>query len=252
MNQFEDAEDAPINYNSTEIEHNSRDISFSPILLGAPKPNKLSFVVLCSIIVGIYFIITFFIGNIVFTPMQVEGASMYPTLNKEYVIDSNPYALDVVYLFKKEINLGDVIVFKAKNYDASTANEKGEVYFIKRVIAKGGDTIQFKKSNEDNTSPFSTFALYRNGELLNEDYISSSMIFNTDSEKYKTITEEQLITIPEGCIYVLGDNRNNSKDSRDLGFISESDVVGTVVLHIPYGRTIFYGIYNSIKNDYLF
>ena len=88
-----------------------------------------------------------------------------------------------------------------------------ETFIIKRVVGIGGDHIEIK-DNE----------LYLNGELLEEDYINGAMINS----------EDMLVDVPEGKVFVMGDNRNNSLDSRKLGYFDfDEDVIGRVFFTVP-------------------
>ena len=85
---------------------------------------------------------------------------------------------------------------------------EGEDQIIKRIVGLPGDHLEMKDNQ-----------LYRNGQLLNEDYINEAMIQNEDFS----------YDIPEGKIFVMGDNRNHSVDSRNLGYIDfDEQVVGRV------------------------
>ena len=90
------------------------------------------------------------------------------------------------------------------------ANQK-EKHIIKRVIAIGGDHVEIK----DNI-------VYLNGKKLDENYVNGVMANN----------EDMSINIPEGKVFVMGDNRNSSLDSRRLGYFDfEEDVVGKRFLY---------------------
>jgi len=80
--------------------------------------------------------------------------------------------------------------------------------WVKRIIGKPGDTITFQDGK-----------VIRNGQLLNETYTKEDMRFYPDKK----------IVVPADHVYVLGDNRNNSSDSRFIGSIPLNHVLGTVV-----------------------
>lgn len=146
-------------------------------------------------IIAAVLIITF-----VFETVSVDGQSMFPTLqNKDRLIVEK-----VSYYFRKP-KIGDIVVFK---YPADTREK-----FIKRVVAVSGDKVRIESNK-----------LYVNGVEKDEPYLNEQFINGFYSET----------TIPENTIFVLGDNRNNSKDSRaeDVGFVNTKLVVGRAVLRI--------------------
>lgn len=244
-NQFQDD---PINYFKSNIQPENE--SFNTIFLGCPKPQNSSLWIIFAIALGIYFVFSIFIGNIILLPMSIEGASMYPTLNNEYTTTGNKYATDVVYLSRTQtVSQQDIIVFDASPYNSYSS---GPVYYIKRVIAKEGDTIQFIENNEQENDTSISYSISVNGLILKEDYISENIKYSKNTPTTNIVTSGQELTIPNGYVFVLGDNRNNSTDSRELGLIKTSDIVGKVIIHIPYGDNIITGIFQSIKNDYLF
>jgi len=127
----------------------------------------------------------------------VDGPSMRPTLQHEERLVVNKF----IYYFR-DPQKGEVVIFR---YPRDPSRD-----FIKRVIATAGDTIEIKEGR-----------VYVNDQLLREDYILE-----------KTRTEYPKVTIPEGTIFVMGDNRNNSEDSRfpDVGFVPLNLVKGEAVL----------------------
>ena len=106
-----------------------------------------------------------------------------------------------IYRFQQPTK-GEVIVFR---YPRDPSRD-----FIKRVIAVAGDTIEIKDGR-----------VFVNGQLQNEEYILE-----------KTRGSYPLSTVPEGHIFVMGDNRNNSEDSRfrDVGFVSLDMVKGKAIM----------------------
>lgn len=130
----------------------------------------------------------------VFEMVVVQGDSMAPGLHTGQVI-----FVEKVSKRFTEPDHGDVVVVKYSDVD--------ERYYVKRVMGLPGDTLEIRKG-----------ILYRNGEQLNEDYLLEALIFNDMYE----------ITVPEDHIFVMGDNRNDSMDSRNslVGPIPDRDIVG--------------------------
>ena len=140
-----------------------------------------------------------------FKPIVVKQESMQPTFYSDsYIVVSRQ-----AYNLFGDVERGDVIVFKSK-----LLNEKGEQkHLIKRVIAVGGDTIEIKDGY-----------VYVNGEAIDEPYVAEEGISG----------EMSSVTVEEGKLFVMGDNRRVSQDSRspELGQVEESSIVGKVVLRI--------------------
>lgn len=146
---------------------------------------------------GIAIILALIIKFFLFEFVLVDGDSMYPTLN-----DNDRLVVGKIQYFFHEPEFGDIVIL---NYDKNTE-------FVKRVIGKAGDSIKIKDS-----------IVYLNGDALDEPYIND--------EEY---SEFKQVVVPTGTYFVMGDNRNHSKDSRfiDVGFVKEEDIVGKVVFRI--------------------
>lgn len=89
----------------------------------------------------------------------------------------------------------------------------GEVDYIKRIIAIPGDTIEIRRVGPDD------YAVFVNGKQLHEPYVM-------DSPDY----ERPKVKVPEGMYYVMGDNRRNSNDSHEWGFLDRRRIVGKAML----------------------
>lgn len=144
--------------------------------------------------------------RLVVEPSVVIGDSMLPNLKDgEYIIN---YRL--AYLFDKP-QYGDVVIVEK--------NQKfGHTHLIKRVVGLPGDKVEIREN-----------VLYINGQKFEEPYILEEMRNNTDME----------FILKENEIFVMGDNRNNSLDSRVIGPIDyKEDVRGKVVFRIlPFNQS---------------
>jgi len=130
--------------------------------------------------------------------VAVNGSSMVPTLN------SGDRLLVQSSLF--QVERGDVVVI-------DSYIDYGKP-LVKRVIAVGGDRVDINAE---------TGEVFVNGQLLDEPYIAEATRQKGDMEFP--------LTVPEGYLFVMGDNRMHSTDSRyqDIGFIDERDILGQVL-----------------------
>ena len=150
-----------------------------------------------SLMVALIFCVILF--SFVLRLINVSGPSMNPTLyegNKMLVSD----------LFYKP-KAGDIVVFK--NVDSN----KEEKALVKRVVATEGQEVNID---------FEHGIVYVDGEPLEEEYAAEPIHNKLDFIGPKTV--------PEGCVFVLGDNRNSSRDSRasSIGMVDERLIIGKV------------------------
>lgn len=127
----------------------------------------------------------------------VEGNSMEPTLKNEQII--------IIEKQPDQLHRGDVLAFNVP--------QMGEKEFVKRIIGLPGDTIYASQGK-----------LYVNDESLSTEYTGSV----TKDFTLKEICGRE--TVPEGKLFVLGDNRSHSTDSRNYGFVDQGEIKGKVVM----------------------
>ena len=175
-------------------------------------------------------VVAVIIKYFIFTPTLVQQRSMTPTvLDGERVIINR-----LVRTFNMEINRGDIITFEKPD---ATDEETGKAYynkrsgvigfithdlleitkisFIKRVIAVGGDHIEIDSEGD----------VYVNNQKVNEDYLPKNTFTPITGEFYD-------LDVPEGYIFVMGDNRGGSSDSREFGCIPLEKVEGRVTYRV--------------------
>ncbi len=156
----------------------------------------IDFVKLIVVIIVILFLMIY-----VVSVTQVVGSSMSSTLESGDVLILNKFK----YRFM-DVERGDIISLEY-------ADTK---YLIKRVIGMPGDTVSIK----DNT-------LYINGEIYIENYLDEGLVYD-DFE----LSSLGFNRIPEDMYLVLGDNREDSLDSREIGLISKDEIIGKVSFRI--------------------
>ncbi|WP_078543487.1 signal peptidase I [Litchfieldia alkalitelluris] len=187
-----------------------------------------------TIFVAVVFTIivtTFFVQ-----PYSVSGSSMEPTLQGIDPKDSSKVGDRVVvlksaFLVGNEPSYEDMVIIDSRvDHERSwiddmmdspivgtfTRDEQdSHVIWIKRVVGLAGDTLEFKDGH-----------VYRNGEMLAEEYIKEEMNFPFEK-----------VVVPEDSIFVMGDNRNYSSDSREIGPVPVDNVVGKVAFRMyPFNK----------------
>jgi signal peptidase I len=139
--------------------------------------------------------VVLFVGiNAVSARVRVDGFSMRPTLE-----DGEFLLVNKLSYFFGDVKRGDIIVF---HFPLNPEEE-----LIKRVIGLPGDHIVVQNNQ-----------VFVNDQLLNEPYIAQAPLYYGDW------------VVAEDHLFVLGDNRNNSNDSKDWGMLPEENVVGKAVL----------------------
>lgn len=142
-----------------------------------------------------------------FRAALVRGSSMEPTLRDGDCI----FVQTAGYHQPRQ---GDIVAIRAKDRQGK--------HLIKRIIAREGDTVQID---------FEAGMVFVNGQLLEEPYINEATTLSGDIPFP--------VTVPPGCFFVLGDNRNHSQDSRSsaLGFVPLDDIEGRAVFRFaPLSR----------------
>lgn len=137
----------------------------------------------------------------------VVGESMYPTLH-----DGDKLTLLSNFLYEPKV--GDIVVLKAEAYTRGP--------LVKRVIADEGQTVDIN---------FDTGEVWVDGVLLDEPYINEPT--------YRNEGMEFPLTVPENCIFVMGDNRNHSTDSRStmVGCVDKRYILGKALsIVMPFNR----------------
>lgn len=152
-------------------------------------------------IVGM-FVVLFVVFMLFFRVVAVDGDSMVPTLH-----DSDRLLVNAFNYIPEQ---GDIVVIGA--------TDKSEETLVKRIIATENQVVDVD---------YETGKVMVDGEELQEDYVTDMTISDDNEISYP-------YTVPENCVFVMGDNRNESKDSRNKGIqaIDEFRIVGKVIIRL--------------------
>ncbi len=182
-----------------------------------PAPEKKPFDLLSEIfdiieVMAIAVACTFLCFNFVFRVAMVDGSSMNRTLTD----GDRVFVWELGYKPKT----GDIVICQSKSYSYKP--------LVKRVIATGGQTVSID---------FENWKVTVDGKELEEDYVYHKDSFAMKTEDYYSIyqlDENGCFTVPEGKVFVMGDNRNGSSDSRyaPIGLIEEELIGGHVLFRI--------------------
>ena len=185
------------------------------------------------------------IRSFLFEPFSIPSGSMYPTLfvgdylfvskfTYGYSRHSFPLSFPIIpeRIFYKEPKRGDVIVFKTP--------EDNKTVYIKRLIGLPGDKVEMisnqlfinnKKVKREKVKDdvYSNFKVEKYKETLNNGK-SYDVFESTERVSFYDTNSFSEITVPKDHFFVLGDNRDNSQDSRFVGSIPKSNLVGKAVV----------------------
>lgn len=173
---------------------------------------------------------TIIISVLVIQTYDINDVSMQPTFDSQ---GNRVLVFLTPYIFNATPDYGDIIIidsridrqrtfidrFKDSPVISILRREVNEYLWVKRVVGLPGDRVEYNDGR-----------VYRNGEALEEDYISGEM-----NKGFAPVI------VPEGYVYVMGDNRNRSSDSRQIGPIPVTNIQGRVFLRfLPINKISLY------------
>lgn len=153
----------------------------------------------------VFFTILYVIINVIVFPARVNGTSMVPT----YVSGDL-----VVFYMQGSFERSDVVFV---NITRERTNHFSDEFMLKRIIGVAGDTIDIQNGQ-----------LFINGDVVIEPYVATPML----TISLPCFSELNCRTVPQGMVFVMGDNRNSSVDSRSYGLVAESDIIGRVIMNV--------------------
>ena len=184
-------------------------------------------------------LIVFLLRSFLFEPFRIPSGSLEPTLlvNEFILVNKFDYGVRLPVVHKKILGeskpkRGDIIVFRWP--------PNPSLDFIKRVIGLPGDRIQYLDKE-----------LYINGQKIPQDFLRTTSVNDEEGGLWRAAEKEENllgikhkiyidpekfgenitdITVPEGMYFVMGDNRDNSADSRFWGFVPDENIIGKAVI----------------------
>lgn len=187
----------------SETEEQETDEIYEGTVQPAPQPkfNLKREILDWVVAIVVALVIALLIRTFVFTLVRVDGPSMQPTLHHG----------DTLYVnrFLYEPKVGDIIIFRPPN--------SMNTPYVKRVIATEGQVVDVDAQSR---------TVSVDGVVLEEDYIKEPLL--------SAGTMQYPYTVPEDCVFVMGDNRNNSRDSRDatVGAVPEKNIIGHALFRL--------------------
>lgn len=180
-------------------------------------PNKLiSFFIELAKTIAIVFILAFVIRYFFIQPFVIEGSSMEPNFHNRQLI-----LIDKISYRFHEPKRGDVVVFESP--------QNPSVFYIKRVIGLPGQHILIKDGD-----------VYIDGEKISEPYLEKGQKTSIQGFDTNTVDEK----IPQDEFFVMGDNRDQSSDSREWGLLKRNAIAGKFMVVI-YPRNKWYSYTNQ-------
>jgi len=172
---------------------------------GRPSVSKVvrDWLVVIAVALGAAMLVRMY----VLQQFYISGPSMETTMftDDRVLVNKLSYRLH-------DIRRGDVVVFDRVTMNGNTVAHDD---LIKRVVALSGEAIEIKNCD-----------VYINDTKLTEDYLPENDVSNPDPAARCRVVSMRRITVPEGHVFVMGDNRPESFDSRSFGSIPESLVIG--------------------------
>ena len=178
-------------------------------------PRGASFVEWVLVIVGAI-LLALVVKVFLLQAFYIPSLSMYPALHEgdRVLVNKLSYRLH-------DVNRGDVIVFERPASETSSNIPD----LIKRVVGLPGESISFVDG-----------AVYVDGKRLEESYLPDGTVTSSANAPNKCTAEDPCV-VPAGQVWVMGDNRSDSKDSRYFGSIDQSTIVGRAFVTVwPLGR----------------
>jgi signal peptidase I len=168
-------------------------------------------------VIGVALVIAFLVRGFVLQQFYISGPSMESTMfqNNRVLVNKLSYRLH-------DINRGDVVVFDRITTDGVAVQHDD---LIKRVVGLEGDTVSISQC-----------VVSVNGEIVDEPYLNDYDLAQSNLDDRCRIPEMEVVTVESGQLFVMGDNRPQSFDSRMFGTIDENLVIGRAFVIIwPLG-----------------